>query len=165
MKTNKVSYIFGRGHSDKDDLFTNNFGSPTFYTSPLTAELTDASLKNKITILFSQGNFTFSPLLCAILQDSKQRDIIVGLPSTGFSSKSKTYAKEYFSLSFQKVGSRFFYENTIWCNSSFEEKKNSEPILSLDSIKTTPSWGQPRFKKDFTENFPKLINYLRTANV
>ena len=95
MKTKKVTYIFGKGPLDQDELYTNLL-KPKFFTSPITAELTDAALKNKIIILFSQGDFSFSPLLCAILQDRKQRDIIIGLPKLGFSSKSKAYAKEYF---------------------------------------------------------------------
>ena len=45
MKTSKVSYIFGRGPQDKDDLYIN-FLKPKFFTSPITAELTDAALKN-----------------------------------------------------------------------------------------------------------------------
>ena len=109
MKSKRVTYIYGRGRNEHDNVFTN-IGSPKFFASPITAELADAALKNKISIIFSQGDFHLSPLLCAILQDNKKRDILIGLPQTGFKAKSKSYAKEYYSLYSQKAGAQFFYQ-------------------------------------------------------
>ena len=51
MKSKKVTYIHGKGRNDNDNVFTN-IGKPKFFTSPITAELTDAALKNKISIIF-----------------------------------------------------------------------------------------------------------------
>ncbi len=126
--------------------------------SVLSLDLIDSILKNRVTIVFSQGPLNITPFISCLYavsnNDKIPNNVVIGLPKQIFQDKYKEYTNEYFSLLYRKIldssptNPLFFYRDVLWCKGKIDEENN---VLFDLTIEKYPVHGKRDYRYAYEE--------------
>ena len=124
--------------------------------SDLSLDLIDSIIKNRVTIVFSQGPLNITPFISCLYavsnNDKIPNNVVIGLPKQIFQDKYKEYTNEYFSLLYRKIlntsatSPLFFYQDILWCKGKIDEDNNE--LFDL-IIEKSPVHGRREYRNAY----------------
>jgi len=116
---------------------------PKVYLSPISTEIINQALLNKILLIFSRGPLNLSPLIAALRVAKEENDVLICIPENSYDKLNKKYSNEFFS--FYRDNGLFFYNTALWCSVSIKAKESK---IVLEYVRKRPKHGSRYFKKD-----------------
>lgn len=155
------SYIQYKDKSGQDDVIfgSNQDDSVKTRLGPFTEEVLDGIIKNKVVLIFAQGDLEITPLATALfIENNNRKDVIIGIPNHKYRYTDEEYYKKYFSLLDGK--SAFLYKKVLWCNgkTSNDISDDEEPSMELANLKYSPKWGTSLYKSEINHSITHELN-------